>query len=389
MRKVNYKEKGITLIALVITIIILLILAGVTLSTALSDNGLFKRAKEAGEKYKESERQEDEALKSIEDEIDGIDKNKDEDEDEVIERSELKVGDVINYMPKTNQTTYSVSSDISGCITNTEEQIITQGQYIWKIMNINEDNSIELIGIPNGEITKLGLNGVRGYNNGIYLLNDICNTLYKNTDLNAEARNINMTDIELKFSDKAKSEIASYSYSEIQYGSIGRIEKGYIYPALFEYENGSGIDTEKIKEDGIDHNNDGTKLAEITIPLRSNEEGVAYKKINLGLYVKQNYFNIQTNEEYYKDINFYNLLVDENVDFWIATRTQYANSGRTGGFGIQCFFKNDKEFKHGLLVVGDQDTGDVDTNYCLCPIVTLNSDIKIVAQEDGSYILKK
>ena len=42
MRKVNYKEKGITLIALVITIILLLILAGVTLSTALSQNGLFK-----------------------------------------------------------------------------------------------------------------------------------------------------------------------------------------------------------------------------------------------------------------------------------------------------------------------------------------------------------
>lgn len=45
------KEKGITLIALVVTIIILLILAGVTLSLALSQNGLFDRARNAADKY--------------------------------------------------------------------------------------------------------------------------------------------------------------------------------------------------------------------------------------------------------------------------------------------------------------------------------------------------
>ncbi len=72
MRKVNYKEKGITLIALVVTIIILLILAGVTLTTALSQNGLFQRAKIAGEKYKESEADEAEKLGEVEKEIDKI-----------------------------------------------------------------------------------------------------------------------------------------------------------------------------------------------------------------------------------------------------------------------------------------------------------------------------
>lgn len=41
-------ERGITLIALVITIVILIILAGVTITYALSENGIFSRAKEAG-----------------------------------------------------------------------------------------------------------------------------------------------------------------------------------------------------------------------------------------------------------------------------------------------------------------------------------------------------
>ena len=43
------KEKGITLIALIITIIVMLILTGVTLSITLGDNGLVNKAKEASE----------------------------------------------------------------------------------------------------------------------------------------------------------------------------------------------------------------------------------------------------------------------------------------------------------------------------------------------------
>ncbi|MCI8352783.1 MAG: hypothetical protein HFJ58_04185 [Clostridia bacterium] len=45
---------AITLIALIITIIILLILAGVTINLILGDNGLFKTAKQAGESYDEA-----------------------------------------------------------------------------------------------------------------------------------------------------------------------------------------------------------------------------------------------------------------------------------------------------------------------------------------------
>ncbi len=44
-------QKGITLVALVITIIVMLILVAVTITVAL-DSGLFKKADEAGEKWK-------------------------------------------------------------------------------------------------------------------------------------------------------------------------------------------------------------------------------------------------------------------------------------------------------------------------------------------------
>lgn len=46
------KEKGITVIALIITIILMLILAGVALNVIIGENGLFKISKKAGEDYK-------------------------------------------------------------------------------------------------------------------------------------------------------------------------------------------------------------------------------------------------------------------------------------------------------------------------------------------------
>lgn len=48
-------QKGITLVALVITIIVLLILAGVTISLVLGDNGILNHAKTAGNTYKAAE----------------------------------------------------------------------------------------------------------------------------------------------------------------------------------------------------------------------------------------------------------------------------------------------------------------------------------------------
>ena len=59
------KERGITLVALVVTIVIMLILAGVTLNIALGENGLFKMTKSAVDKYQESAQNEEKDLDGI------------------------------------------------------------------------------------------------------------------------------------------------------------------------------------------------------------------------------------------------------------------------------------------------------------------------------------
>ena len=55
LRKIKKQVKGITLIALVVTIIVLLILAGIALNLTIGENGLFTRAKNAVETYGKSE----------------------------------------------------------------------------------------------------------------------------------------------------------------------------------------------------------------------------------------------------------------------------------------------------------------------------------------------
>ena len=59
------KTQGITLIALVVTIVVLLILASVTISTIFSDNGIIKKAQEAANKTKESVEREQAELNQL------------------------------------------------------------------------------------------------------------------------------------------------------------------------------------------------------------------------------------------------------------------------------------------------------------------------------------
>ena len=67
----NAKEKlsrGITLVALVITIIILLILAGISIS-ALTNQGLFKNAQKAKKTTEEAQKKETDLLEQYESEL--------------------------------------------------------------------------------------------------------------------------------------------------------------------------------------------------------------------------------------------------------------------------------------------------------------------------------
>ena len=71
----NTKEKGITLIALVVTITVLIILATVSINTVLGDNGIIKRAQKARDSYQNSSTSEDEHMKQLANEMSEYDED--------------------------------------------------------------------------------------------------------------------------------------------------------------------------------------------------------------------------------------------------------------------------------------------------------------------------
>ena len=68
------KCKGITLVALVITIVILIILAGISIST-LTNTGIFQKAKDAKKASENAEKKQNEILAEYESELDKYTRN--------------------------------------------------------------------------------------------------------------------------------------------------------------------------------------------------------------------------------------------------------------------------------------------------------------------------
>ena len=85
------KNDGITLIALVITIIVLLVLAGISISMLTGNNGIITKAGEAAKRTNQSKVDEEEKLNEIEEYIN--------DAIERVDRSNLKIGQYVDYKP--------------------------------------------------------------------------------------------------------------------------------------------------------------------------------------------------------------------------------------------------------------------------------------------------
>ena len=200
------QSKGITLIALIVTIIILLILAGITIGTITGDNGIINKAQSAKEETEianEKEVVEKATVQTmgnnkfgnvekdgLQDELDketGEGKTEVSEADEyfkvtfkdsersylvdkdgngidIPDRTGIKVGDYVNYVPDTETTEYGVdklSADITGSSSNTNALTQDEGM-TWRILNIRVNGTIELIGEPTEQ--RIYFNGALGYN---------------------------------------------------------------------------------------------------------------------------------------------------------------------------------------------------------------------------------
>jgi len=108
MNKIFKSKKGITLVALVITVIILLILAGISISQ-LSGSGLFENAKLAEQKSKEAQEKEEGILADYANKINGyVDGTRN---DETVTRAEFEALKTAVSVLQSNSNTHLIKRD--------------------------------------------------------------------------------------------------------------------------------------------------------------------------------------------------------------------------------------------------------------------------------------
>ena len=198
-------ERGITLLALIITVVILIILAAVTINITLN-NGLINQAKQAGEDTMQAAEDEQQMLEDAASYINGIlaDTNKAKTLVQAFKDGEIQVGDYVDYTPDphdpitvgTDKTGYTDEYGDLGTTDQTYSQDTTNTH--WRVLGLTEDgNSVMLLGsqiAKDGDDPYLVLQGAEGYLKAEDTLNEICG-LYHNSTLAQETRSIKIEDI--------------------------------------------------------------------------------------------------------------------------------------------------------------------------------------------------
>ena len=297
-----------------------------------------------------------------------------------------KVGEIVSYTPDTPSTGYDLSAAKSGrSIAQTIDD--KYDPKVWKIMEVDESGNVtKLLGIGSKNVY---FQRSTGYNNGVYLLNDICKSRYGNASLGATARSLNIEDIESRMNSNgiaARNANKGYNNYSIQYGTTKTFTGSNAqYPAIYAQEKYSGVDVSDVTAGSqvIAGSVDATAQAkmnpngksgsdDIYTTLSEKSETTGPSKTNLTC--TQTYYYMSSPSSYFDDSNFYNMIFETKTDFWLASRYvncdsyySYARFGLRGVYGSNLdsyylFDSNGNSYSYGNR---------------LAPVVSLSSGIQV------------
>ena len=351
----NSNNSGITLIALIITIIVMLILVAVTVNTAVN-SGLFGHAKNATQGWKSEEEKESNIGNDnyINDTVNQYTGEQNGDS-MTTDRSFLKVGDYIDYSPDSagNYMGLGTSeSEKSGSASNPAEGIPQDTTLKWRVMNINDDGSVELVSATPIS-SSVYFQGSIGYNNGVLLLNDLCKSQYSNSTLGVTARSIDLEDIEKKFNSTGINARNTYNNGNKTYGQTQTYTNNYSYtPDIYNHVGKTAAEESK------DYYSTPTTATH-------SQKGT--------LEVQQTYYYFSnTPSSYFDDSTFYELIFGTGTAYWLASRYAYCISTQAD-FGLR-YVRNADLYGYYLFV---SNIGVPDGGHRVRPVVSLGSNIKI------------
>ncbi len=404
--KKNGREKGITLIALIVTIIVLIILAGISITTLTGEDGLINQATNNSEEaQKESiiglieaellkEKTKTGNTPSIDDlktiiqnggyndgtlgensfvtkeggytinynEIDGWKNNL---------SSMVQPGDYIAYTPDTvdNENMNNLLNELNTYSGSTENNsdILKQESLNWRVLDVKGEQ-VRLI--SEGPTTStIKFYGAKGYNNAVYLIDKTCDTLYQNNKMAIKVQNLKIEDIE----EKLTYDYTQYSNENVDTGKYGGFTSTIItnakYPAIYSQEDGNGVG-------GFKHEG-GLGLSEQKEPIVEGLEETA----KLG--VTQTYWTKTMTVSDFTDSIYYEIFINQNGSnhktYLLSSRSVIAFSGARARFCIGTV-------QEGRVAPDDismsNGTNEQYTTLRFRPVITLNSNV-ITTGGDG------
>ena len=312
-----------------------------------------------------------------------------------------QVGDIVDYKPDTPSTGYDLSTAKSGYSSaqTIDSKYDPAG---WKIMEVDENGNItKLFGVPSRSKSEVGFRNSIGYNNGVYLLNDICKSRYGNASLGATARSLTIEDIESRMNSKGIAARNAYKAGTVQYGTTRKYTGNYTkYPAIYAQEKYSGVDVSDVA--------DGTQVitesADVTAQARMNPSGKSgsddiYTTLpetsettgpsKTNLTCTQTHYGGTQLSSYFDDSNFYNMIFRTGTWFWLASRDVSCNSDSSSAyFSLRSVYQS--TLSGNLLF--DSHGNSYSYDYRLAPVVSLGSGIQVKSgsgTEMDKYVIGK
>ena len=345
------KDRGITLVALVITIIILLILATISIQS-LTNTGLFQKAQEAKEKTKNATENQAKTLNEYEDEL-----NKYVSGTTPTQKlaDKVKVGDYVTYAPdaldsnavsilKANLNTYSGKSD------STINPEIKRDDLKWRVLDV-QNGQVRLIS-ETPTTSKIELYGYNGYNNAVKLIDDACSTLYTNTKLANKVQNLKIEDITKYMKTQPTEDTTPYSPTYKYYPEILLKEKEQTVNGTAGTELGLSEQTEFI--------NQTTK-----------------PKVNSWTLKKTFWRQSMNNTDSFTDSKYYELFINNGSNYptyWMSSRCIDADSYFADP-SVRSVYSGDVGASF-LCRSGDY---ELSCGFAFRPVITLNSNVQVTS----------
>ena len=355
MKKTLKNAKGITLVALVITIIILLILATISIQS-LTNTGLFEKAKEARDKTKNATENQAKTLNEYEDELNKYVSGTTQTQKLA---DKVKVGDYVSYTPdvldsnavatlKSNLNTYSGNSS------STVNAAIKRDDLKWRVLDV-QNGQVRLIS-EKPTTSKIELKGYNGYNNAVKLIDDACITLYTNKQLASKVQNLKIEDITKYMKTQPTEDTTPYSPTDIKYPKILETE-----------ENQTVVNSTTNNKLGVS----------------SQESFVTGNDTSATSTLKKTYWNqTMNNTDSFTDSKYYELFINNGSNYatyWMSSRCVAAGS-TYANFYVR--YVSSGFFDADALYFSDG--GGLSYGYAFRPVITLNSNVQVTSGSGSS-----